>query len=339
LSSWHSYPSSYNIGHRVLRDFFDHEIVVEEKVDGSQFSFGKFPIINPDTGDDLGDEIRVRSKGAVFPIDAPPKMFKAATDTVLRLAPLLTLGYTYRGEFLSKPKHNSLAYNRTPLGHIILFDVCREEEDYLSYEEKAAEALRLGLECVPKLFEGKIESPVPLRDFFQLESVLGGQKIEGVVCKPKARNVFGTDKKLLLGKFVSEAFKEVHSKTWGEANPTQQDFLLKLIDSYTTPARWNKAVFRLRDEGVLEDSPKDIGKLIASIPGDIKKECEEELKEKLFAHFWPQIRRGVVRGFPEFYKQTLLEKQFETDHKCVGSVEDGAGVAPDPWVDPSRVCP
>jgi hypothetical protein len=215
LSSWHSYPSSYNIGHRVLRDFFDHEIIVEEKVDGSQFSFGKFPTIEFEAD----YELRVRSKGAVFPIDAPPKMFKAATDTVLRLAPLLTLGYTYRGEFLSKPKHNSLAYNRTPLGHIILFDVCREEEDYLSYEEKAAEALRLGLECVPKLFEGKIESPVPLRDFFQLESVLGGQKIEGVVCKPKARNVFGTDKKLLLGKFVSEAFKEVHSKTWGEANP------------------------------------------------------------------------------------------------------------------------
>jgi len=33
-----SYPSIYNLGHRYLGDLLDGPVVVEEKVDGSQFS-------------------------------------------------------------------------------------------------------------------------------------------------------------------------------------------------------------------------------------------------------------------------------------------------------------
>ena len=39
-TSWHSYPKVYAIGHAYLGALFDGEVVVTEKVDGSQFSFG-----------------------------------------------------------------------------------------------------------------------------------------------------------------------------------------------------------------------------------------------------------------------------------------------------------
>lgn len=302
-------------------------IYCEEKVDGSQFSFGKFSHVlgegDPHAGTEV-EELRVRSKGVVFPIDAPPKMFSLACETVKSLGPLLTPGYTYRGEFLGKPKHNTLAYDRIPSGGIILFDVCRGMEDYLSYPEKLAEAKRLGLECVPLLHEGIIDSPQFVRHLFQTKSILGGQNIEGVVFKPVTATKFGSDKKLLLAKFVSEAFKEVHQGVWKQENPSKTDFLETLISAYTTPARWNKAIQHARDAGELDGTPKDIGKLVALIPADIKQECEQEIKDLLFGHFWKDIRRGVLRGFPEFYKQRLLEAQFD-DHQ---SIVDQLGEVP-----------
>jgi hypothetical protein len=43
----------------------------------------------------------------------------------------------------------------------------------------------------------------------------------------------------------------------------------------------------------------------------VKRECEEEIKEKLFAFAWPHIARMSTRGLPEWYKELLLKKQFE----------------------------
>ena len=40
--SWHSFPSVYAVGHAALADLFLDDVIVEEKVDGSQFSFGLF---------------------------------------------------------------------------------------------------------------------------------------------------------------------------------------------------------------------------------------------------------------------------------------------------------
>ena len=107
IESWHTYPKVYNMGHAAIRDLLLDEVIVEEKIDGSQFSFGLF--LNPETG---ATELKVRSKGAVMITDAPEKMFAAAVETARSLP--LTVGLTYRAEYLLKPKHNTLCYNRTP---------------------------------------------------------------------------------------------------------------------------------------------------------------------------------------------------------------------------------
>ena len=104
-TSWHSYPSPKAVGHGMIRHLFLDDVTVEEKIDGSQFSMGVF---GPDR------ELRCRSKGAQLNLYAPEKMFIQAIETAKRLAPLLTEGYTYRCEYLQKPKHNALAYDRIP---------------------------------------------------------------------------------------------------------------------------------------------------------------------------------------------------------------------------------
>ena len=40
----------------------------------------------------------------------------------------------------------------------------------------------------------------------------------------------------------------------------------------------------------------------------------EEIKEKLFNHFWQQIQRGITAGLPEWYKQKLLESAFDKEN-------------------------
>lgn len=310
MSSWHSYPSTFNLGHRAVKDLLSSgPVIVEEKIDGSQFSFGLFP-------DDPHGPLLVRSKGAVMNIEAPEKMFSLAANTVLKLHGdgLLREGWTYRAEYLRSPKHNTLAYDRFPNQHLIIFDINDGDESFLSYDAKAEAAQAMGLEVVPRLFEGNLKTADQVRTFLETVSVLGGQKIEGVVIKPVGYNLFGQDKKALLGKFVSEAFKEIHRESWKRENPGPSDIVSMVAGRYTTAARWNKCAQHLRDDGkITGDSVKDIGPIMKEIPDDILKECGEDIKDALFKAFWPEIARKVRAGFPEYYKEQLLKQQFNEE--------------------------
>ena len=291
IDSWCSYPKVYALGHAAIGAIFPGgPVLVEEKIDGSQFSFGVFD-----------GEIRVRSKGRQFEIDAADQMFLKATESVRELAPLLHDGWTYRAEYLQKPKHNVLAYDRIPVKHLIIFDINDGHESYLPRAEKEAEAERLGLEVVPSIEGGHdAESVLALLDRV---SILGGQKIEGVVVK--RYDAFTRDGKAMIGKYVTEKFKETHSKDWKKSNPTNRDIIATLSDKYTRETRWDKAVQHLREAGNLEGSPKDIGALLREVPKDIKEECAEEIKDALFEWAWPHIKRAVGRGLPEWYKRKL----------------------------------
>lgn len=298
MSSYHSYPKIFAIGHRALRPLFEDPVLVEEKVDGSQFSFGV-----------IDGELRARSKGKEIVLDAPEQMFGRAVETVRSLAPLLTPGWTYRGEYLQKPCHNALAYDRIPDKHIILFDINTGQEEYLSAEQKKAEAGRIGLEVVPTLHEGVISSADELLALLDRVSCLGGAKIEGVVVKNYSK--FGEDKKALMGKFVSEAFKEVHQGKWKKDNPTSRDILDQIIADHRTPARWEKAIQHLKEAGQIEGTPKDIGALIKEAQRDMAEECLEEIRRQLMKWAMPHILRGTVHGLPEWYKRKLAGEQFE----------------------------
>lgn len=292
-----SYPSIFATGHRAVSKLFEGHVIIEEKLDGSQFSFGV-----------LDGELVMRSKGSEVFANVEAHMFKRAAETCEKLKPQLTPEWVYRGEYLQKPKHNVLAYDRTPKDYIILYDIQKGLEDYLSPEEKQAEAARLGLECAPLLYSGPGSEAPPLEELLKRNSVLGDQMIEGVVVKPLKYDVFGPDKKCLLAKFVAPEFKEMHSSTWTKEHKDKgsKDILQVLGDGLNTQARWSKAVMHLKEAGKLENSPRDIGLLINEVPQDIEKECEQEIKEALYAWAKPQLRRYVVRGLAEWYREKLL---------------------------------
>lgn len=299
----HSYPKVYNLGHPALADLLTGEVVCQEKYDGSQFSWCW----------DSDGRLHARSKGgAQFggPDNrtVPDAIFGAAVEHLLAVDPVP--GPVFRGEAFSKPKHNTVAYGRMPRGGVVLFDVETDPNVFLPFDLHVY-ADRLGVEPAVELWRGDgAELNMGwLNETLGRESSLGSALVEGVVIKNYGR--FGPDGKILAGKHVSEAFKERHKREWRAGNPGAGNIVARLVESLNTEARWRKAIAHLRDEGLLEGSPRDIGPLMAELKRDTVEEEREWVAERLLEWALPKVARGVGRGFPDWYKRLLAEQQFE----------------------------
>ena len=299
-----SYPKIFTAGSQYIPDLFTGEVIVEEKVDGSQFKFG----INEDR------ELVMASKGAkIDPLNAP-KMFKRAVDYVTDITPtLLALDkeiYFY-GEYLDGPSHNMLKYDRVPKNHIVLFGVSYGDKMESSREVLKEYADKLDLEIVPLLFQGVIENPTTVEEFMKTTSYLGGAVIEGVVVKNYGQLVFvGNFPWPSFGKYVREDFKETLKEGWSKEH-TSGGKLNTFILSHRTEARWMKAIQHLKEKNEIEFEARDIGKLMKEIGDDIEAEEELNIKNFLYKLFIGDVRRASIKGFPEFYKKYLLDKAFE----------------------------
>lgn len=294
-----AFPKIFAIGTDYISDIFDGEVEITEKVDGSQFSFGK-----------VDGELFMRSKGTQQHIDNPDKMFKQAVDYVVSIQDLLPDNIVFYCEYLNKPKHNVLTYERVPKNNLILFGVCDKtrkfENDYADWEVK------LNIDCVPTLFKGKIGSPDELLKLLETDSCLGNTKIEGVVVKNYAKPFLlgGQPIPLMAGKFVSEAFKEVHRKNWKSENTGKGKWVL-FVEGFRTDARWLKAIQHLSEKGQIEYEPRDIGKLMKEVKQDIEAEEKENIKKFLWKEFGGEVLRKSTAGFPEWYKEYLLKRSFD----------------------------
>jgi hypothetical protein len=292
----HDYGKVYNNGVKYVMEVFNGPVTVQEKVDGSQISFGF-----------IEGELCFRSHNQQIMCYAPNDMFAAGVKAIEEIKDMLIPNVIYRGEYLQKPKHNALKYERVPARHIILFDMedATHPDNYFPSDIVAEEAERLGLECVPTYFVGKVDSVESLLPFLtEKKPILGGDFIEGIVIKNY--NLSDGMGKFLKAKIVADDFREVHKQAWGEANPSRQDVVKELVGYLRTEARWNKAIAHLKENGELQEAPQDIGPLLKAVNQDILDEEIEYIKEILFKHFWKDISRGVTNGLPEWYKRKLV---------------------------------
>lgn len=305
-----SYPKVLALGHRYISDIFSGSWLVEEKIDGSQLSFGM-----------VNGELCMRSKGCELYRDNPNKMFAKAVQFIVSVENRLQPGFVYRGEYLCSPKHNTLCYERVPKNNIIIFDI--EDVNGNPVADPVLKryfADNIDLECVPAI---ALNMPTAenLKALLDIDSCLGGQKIEGVVVKNYGK-ISLLDGKFLVGKFVSEAFKERHKREWKATNPGTGSIIQQIIDSLKTDARYRKAVQHLKENGTHTGTPADIGNLLKEIHTDIAEEEADFIKDKLYAHFINNIKRGVCGGFPEWYKELLMTEGFnerDKERECLKS--------------------
>lgn len=308
MKAINSYPKVWQLGHAALSDanILDGTVLVQEKIDGSQFSFM------------MNDEGKVfcRSKNVMIDPDNPG-MFAAAVETVRELARGNTLvpGAIYRCEYLQKPKHNTLAYDRVPKKHLVLYDIENGPSAFASYDTVLnVAAAGLGIDCVETYYMGPGGEVTKKRidEWLKEPPLLGGPYIEGIVIKNYGKIL--ENGKIAMAKVVREDFKESHRDDWKQRNPNRKDIVKRLIAQYGTEMRWEKAVQHVRERGQLEGSPRDIGPLMKEASQDLRAECKEEISEALFNHFWKQIQRGAVKGLPAWYKQKLLDDVLGSDN-------------------------
>jgi len=297
----HAFPKIFAVGQDYIADLFLDEVEITEKIDGSQFVFGR-----------VNGEAKCRSKGKEQYEGAVDKMFMDAWDYVHSVD--LPNDILFYGEYLRKPKHNTLCYQRIPRNHIVIFGASTPGDTFVSeYEELAELAGSIDLEAVPLIYQGLIKSADELKAMLETDSYLGGTKVEGVVVKNYARPFLlgGQPIPLMCGKFVSEAFKEKHISGWSKEN-TSKGKWDAFKDGFRTDARFEKAVQHLRDNGELENSPRDIGKLIAEAKRDIAEEERDAILKFLWQEFSPELMRRATFGLPEWYKEKLAEQAFES---------------------------
>ena len=304
MSKIHSYPKIFQVGNDYIPDLFKGNVEITEKIDGSMFAFGH----------SADGHVVMRSKGQEMFKEAYQKQFQKAVDFVLdnesKILELPKNTYFY-GEFLSKEKHNILCYERVPKNHIIIFGIMSGESFIKGYNEMAAMADLMNLEAVPLLFYGEVANYEELAKFMEVDSVLGKEKVEGVVVKNYAKPaILGNLVMPSFGKMVREDFKERHGREW-KATFGKKAEIDMFMDSFRTEARWHKAVQHLRDSGKLINDPKDIGILLKEIHDDIVAEEKENIKSELFKIHIDQIVRKARAGFPEWYKEQLAKRAFQ----------------------------
>lgn len=298
------FPKIFTIGQKYIKDIFEGNVEITEKVDGSQFVFGK-----------VNNQLFFRSKGAVINPEVCPNLFKPAVDYVLSIQDRFEPyeNFVVYSETLSKPKHNTLSYSRVPKNHIAIYGVSDGAgEVFLSQHVLLQQvAAEFDVDVVPLLFYGNVHSPEGIRELLDLESFLGGEKIEGIVVKNFNKTLLVGDQvvPLMSGKLVSERFKERH-KSWPKEHTPRGKFDT-FKESFRTNARWIKAIQRLGEDGKLEESPKDIGILLKYLHQDLEAEQKEDIKEELYNLFIREIKAEAVKGFPEFYKEYLVNKNVE----------------------------
>jgi hypothetical protein len=301
----HSYGKVWSFGHKEASTLIGMRVRVEEKVDGSQFSAMK---------DDAGN-LHFRSKSVMMVDGAIPALFQPSVDHIRSVAWVMEPGTTYRFEAMRAARHNTLQYSRAPKGHCVLFDIDRGDQDYCSRGVLVGVADALAVDPVPQLDECVLESPDDLTRHLEVTSFLGGALVEGVVVKPLA-NVYTPDGKRIAAKLVSEAFKETHSKVWIPDKARKDVIEKRIADAIGTPARFAKAVQRLRERDEWTGTVKDIGGLIGEVAKDLDEECKGVIEQMLYDEYRKTVVRLVTSRVPFWYKKELLGEAFQEATQC-----------------------
>lgn len=284
-----AFPKIYTFGDAHVRHILDGDVVVVEKIDGSQWGFGI-----------VDGKPFYRSKGRQVYREVADKMFYPALETSERILSSLNQDIQFYAETLHRPKHNLLAYERVPLNNLYLFAV-QVDGEFLPISDVHSWATKLEIEPPNILFQGKLKDSSHARSFLTT-SCLGGVQMEGVVITnynaPTVVKGWVVNT-ITTAKVVTERFKERHGKK--SSKQTVQSF----IESFRTEARWHKAVQHLKESGVLQEALQDIGPAMKEIALDIRAEDEDYIKKNLYNLFIRDIIREALAGFPEWYKEVL----------------------------------
>lgn len=193
----HSYGAVRHWNDLRMKYLLEEIVVIEEKLDGWQVSFGVMEDFEGQR------QLALRTKNTIQEHPDIWEPLQPLWDRLETIQSLLKPGWTYRGEYLPERKMHKITYDRPASGLVVIWDIDRGAEDYLQPRQKRDEAMRLGFDVVQPLAVGKFK-PSDIPKLVPDHSMLGG-RTEGVVIKNYRRNY---KNRMMKAKYVRPEFRD-----------------------------------------------------------------------------------------------------------------------------------
>ena len=289
-----------------LEGLLEEPCYIQEKIDGSQFSFTVTPENN----------LITRSRGAILNLQQPQKLFLPAICTVKALyeANRLPTGLIFRGEAVSTPRHNKLDYQVVPPGNIVLYDVYDSQSNkelHNSEVAKWAKTFNLLYAPILKTYENpKIDLSIEILKNLVTSTtscINPSVSVEGVVIKRCNSTFMDKTGEIGRAKYVSEDFQELQNTKKSIAENQFTD----LAPIFAPEPRKYKLIQRLKESGEWTGTMKDMAKMVPMLIEDVEQECMEELKNMVYLAVRKKVRQGIQTGLAQWYKEKLMEKAFD----------------------------
>lgn len=274
----------------------EKQFIIQEKYDGSQFSFGK-----------ISGVPFARSKNLDLDfhnLQRVEKQFKGACEYLQGINwDTVRDNVIFYCETLSSRRHNKLTYERCPANHLVLFGMYKILGKVamwsFSQEDLAGYARFLGIDFAQSL-------PKAVLSDMHIESSSLGGTIEGYVIKfPEWIDNLNNP---MMIKVVDPKFKEVKHTVINQSNSIDD-----LFAQYCTESRWEKALQHLRDDGNTHNDMTDVGRLCREVVADCLEEEKENIKDRLYQLFEKQLKKRLVKGIPDWYTVVLANREKENE--------------------------
>ncbi len=269
MATFETYPKVKALGSEEIQDLLanpEDEIIVEEKVDGANFRFmirddGKVIFGSRSQGlgtedDEIGGNWR---RCCAF---LKEKITGNLTDDMRKK----WKRYIFYGECMAR---HSICYDYETTPPYLGFDIFNTETGkFVSHGERNALFDMLGLTVVMHIKTCKAKEITNIDDKFVPRSGYYEGPAEGVMFKNYDKQMFG--------KYVTEKFKEVNKKVFGQAKKYAANDSERLVAIYCTNPRIDKQIFKLIDQGEKLDM-----KMMTMLP--------KMVVEDIFEEHWKEI--------------------------------------------------
>ena len=265
----------------------DLDIHIEEKFDGSQFSY----MLAHDS------TLFCWSKNEQLDLDVVLQNSKHLFHEAVKLAfeKRKTPGVVYICEYFKRGKHNRLNYNFITEPTLIVlnafnvFDHIWMANETPCLAQQPWKNLKLHLDC-----------------FLINKSKFGECQIEGIVLKQYSKDM----KEMKMAKIVNQEFKEIstHKIKSEHYEETLHSLAIKLVEKYRTEARFYKAIQHLTESGVVINDMKDVSAVIKELHHDIVAECNDDMRQIFEEQLTKLIKRHIGKNVATWLQNYLMTK-------------------------------
>lgn len=293
------YTDVVRLGHKSTADVLKagDYITITEKIDGANSSFT------------LNEENQVSCFSRNTELDESNTLrgfYGWVQASVVPQKDLLNPDYIYYGEWLVSHK---IVYRQDAYNNFYLFSVWSKSQDkYLSDEIVKSEAIKLNLKQPHYFYEGEYISFEHLLSFVG-KSVLTqtGEGGEGVVVKNI--NYIDNYGRQMFVKLVSSEFAEIQKQRLPK-NPNPNQAEMEQIKTILTKARVSKLLYKLVDEGVLDENfgIEDMGLILKNLGSRVYDDMIKEEAEFLGQFEEEIIRKTIGKNVPNMVKEIIKER-------------------------------